>query len=218
MAAIEVGQVVATTSSGRRPGESVMNVPCGPLDRDRAIRRLAEVSSELIVYATPRGPLAAAVDGYLDAARREAGPNLAHGYPPHCTLTGFFHDEPSSVPTYVAALVAALESVPVADRSVLVVGLEIGPDWHGLTLDAPSLEAVIASFVPLAVSPSRADALRPKTDLHVSLAYGFAEDAAPGLAHLARTTVDPWLDVSWDIGLWERREQAWTCHWRRPFE
>ncbi len=173
------------------------------------------MTSELIVYATPKGPLAAAVLDYLDAAREAAGPNLAHGYPPHCTLTGFFHDDAASVPGYVSALGEAVDSVPVGAVAVRVLELRLDTEWHGLTLASAGLEAVIAAFVPRATSSTRLDALRPKTDLHLSLAYGFAPEAGPGLADLARTMVDPWLDVSWDLGLWERRGATWSCHWSR---
>ena len=44
---------------------------------------------ELILYATPTGPLADACDRFF-AAVESIGPTVAQTYPPHCTLTGFF--------------------------------------------------------------------------------------------------------------------------------
>ncbi|MDG2026150.1 MAG: hypothetical protein P8J50_03515 [Acidimicrobiales bacterium] len=45
--------------------------------------------AELILYATPTGPLAEELDR-LFAQFAERAPTTAQTYPPHCTLTGFF--------------------------------------------------------------------------------------------------------------------------------
>jgi hypothetical protein len=172
--------------------------------------------TDLIVYATPVGPLAADLATYLDEVRVRVGPNRAHDYPPHCTLTGFFHDLPGAVPSYESALERALAAVALPSPVVEIRGLRIEPAWHGLELTAPALAAVVAGFVRRAASGTRVDALRPKSWLHLSLAYEFDERDAARLAELARALVDPARPVAWELGLWERAGAAWHCHWRRP--
>jgi hypothetical protein len=63
--------------------------------------------SELIVYACPAGPLAEQIESFYAASRGRFGPNSAHAYPAHITLTGFFHDDAAAIPRYAAALEAA---------------------------------------------------------------------------------------------------------------
>ena len=48
---------------------------------------------EFIVYACPVGTLAGQLDLFFARSRAECGENAAHAYPPHCTLTGFFHSQ-----------------------------------------------------------------------------------------------------------------------------
>ena len=45
---------------------------------------------KLIVYACPVGELAEQLETYFSKSRLACGPNQAHQYMPHCTLTGFF--------------------------------------------------------------------------------------------------------------------------------
>jgi ubiquitin-associated SH3 domain-containing protein len=174
---------------------------------------------ELIVYACPLGPLARQLDQYFAASRAACGPNTAHRYMPHCTLTGFFHDEAASIEQYVGLLDAALERArPCKPAPVFAVReMLLREDFHGLLLNSPWLEALIADWAAGASSPTRREALRLKSDLHLSLAYGFpAEQHAP-LAQLARELVDWRIPTDWELRFYERHpDKRWTCHaaWR----
>src|SRR5262245_6223063 len=92
---------------------------------------------EYIVYACPRGELAAQLARYFAASRELVGTNAAHQYMPHCTLTGFFHDDPAAIGIYCAALEAALHRArpqppPAALR---ILEMQLHENFHGLLLD-----------------------------------------------------------------------------------
>lgn len=169
----------------------------------------------LILYACPTGTLAAQLDIYFARSRALCGPNAAHAYPPHITLTGFFHDDAAAIPTYVAALEAALDRArptqPAPPLRITKMALEA--EWHGLVVVSPWLAALTADFAANAHSPTRRAALRLKDWLHLSLAYQFAPENGPALAQLAAAHVDPHAPGGWELRLYERLPDGnWTCH------
>ena len=167
------------------------------------------------MYACPVGPLGEQVESYLAESLRRCGPNSAHGYMPHCSLTGFFYDDPASIPGYVDALGSALARARPhrPDRPVRVVELRLGPDFLGLLLESPWLRVVAAEFVKRATSSTRRAPLRLKSDLHVSLAYGFRDEDSETLTHLARTSVNPEAPGEWRLRLYEQKaDRSWECH------
>jgi hypothetical protein len=170
---------------------------------------------ELIVYACPTQALSDQLALYFEHARAQCGPNTAHRYMPHVTLTGFFHDSAASVPFYAEQLRAArAQHQPAPDPPLAVAGLEINPEFHGLLIESAWVKQVMATFATLAAaSPTRSDALRVKDWLHLSLAYGFPAEQHPALATLARELVDPRAPVGWDLRLYERRPaDEWALH------
>ncbi|MCU0494158.1 MAG: hypothetical protein MUD01_21420 [Chloroflexaceae bacterium] len=169
---------------------------------------------ELILYACPSGSLAAQIEEYYRQSREACGPNQAHRYPPHITLTGFFHDEAEAVPGYLAALEAALQRARAAALPTITIKeMALGEAWHGLEIDSPWLQALAADFAAHAASPSRRDAIRLKDWLHVSLAYGFAPEQGPALAALASELVDVSAAVVWELRFYERLPgDEWRCH------
>ncbi|MEO1591887.1 MAG: hypothetical protein AAFU71_11420 [Cyanobacteria bacterium J06632_22] len=172
----------------------------------------APVLTELILYACPSGPLAQQIEAYFDRSRLQYGANRAHAYMPHCTLTGFFHDRPSAIPEYVQAAQQALNQHP--NGTVTIDQLRLKPDWHGLELTSPWLEQVAATFAAQGDSATRTDAIRLKTWLHLSLAYGFDKAQHGPLSQLAENMIDPTQPVTWQIRFYERQpEGRWTCHW-----
>lgn len=175
----------------------------------------AATIGEYIVYACPRGPLAAQIEAYFASSLAAYGPNTAHRYMPHCTLTGFFPDQAATVPAYAAALAGALSQARGTRpaQPLAVLGLECRPDFHGLLLDGPWLERLVADFAAAADSPTRRSPLRLKSWLHLSLAYGFAPAQHEPLAALARAMVDPAAAVTWELCFYERHgDGSWVCH------
>jgi ubiquitin-associated SH3 domain-containing protein len=169
----------------------------------------------LIVYACPLGELARQIDRYYAISRAICGPNAAHDYMPHCTLTGFFHDDAAAIERYAAALGAALgrarASQPAAPLEV--VSLELGAEFHGLLLRGEWLKQMIADFADSVDSSTRRDDLRLKGWLHLSLAYGFPPEQGEALAGLAREFVNVTAPVRWELRLYERNaDWSWICH------
>lgn len=170
---------------------------------------------ELIVYACPTGDLATQMAHYFARSRAECGPNTAHAYMPHCTLTGFFHDLPASIPHYVQRLERALAAArPTQPTPVIAIErLRFDTQFHGFELSSPWLAQLVAAFATAADSPTRVDAIRLKDWLHLSLAYHFPPEQHDALMQIARGTIDPAAPVAWDLRFYERGpDNGWTCH------
>jgi ubiquitin-associated SH3 domain-containing protein len=170
---------------------------------------------ELIVYACPTGELARQLDAFLDASRTQCGPNTAHRYMPHCTLTGFFHDGFSAVPVYLAALDQALaQALPVRPSDAIkIAGIRFLDNFYFLVVESVWLQQLAADFAARAISSTRRDAVRLKDQLHVSLAYGFDPAQGTRLAQLAREMVHASAPVEWELRFYERHTgDRWTMH------
>lgn len=170
---------------------------------------------QLIVYACPAGPLAEQLESYFRKSRLLCGANKAHNYMPHCSLTGFFHDDPAHAQTYVAQLEACFQShwTGAIKQPIRVKGLEFKADWHGLLLDAPELKQLIQHFAETSSSPTRQGEIRPKSWLHLSLAYGFKEGQAKRLESLAQSLVNPEANATWELRFYRRDEgNGWLCY------
>lgn len=162
---------------------------------------------ELIVYATPTGELAESCSRYF-AAATDLGPTTAQTYPPHITMTGFFHRPWARVPAVAADVAGAIDGQTPA---VAVLRLEVAADWVGLVIESHDLIAVARRFAAEHVRLPGDDPIRVKTWLHLSLAYGI--DDVTAHAALAATMVDPHADADWEIGLWERHADGrWSIH------
>jgi len=176
---------------------------------------------ELIVYACPTGELAAQLQTYFDATRAALGPNTAHRYMPHISLTGFFHDENSAIPSYGTALQAALQTVmplrPQDGSAIQITGMRFQDAFHYLQIASPWLTRLSAEFARIAESPTRIDAVRVKDFLHLSLAYGFEPQHAARLAQFARELVNTRSQVDWELHFYERHDDnCWTSRERWP--
>ena len=174
---------------------------------------------ELIAYACPTGELARQLGMFFDASFLRCGPNTAHRYMPHCTLTGFFHDELSALPAYQEALdcahARALVIRPV--NAIAITGMRFQDNFYYLEVDSPWLLCLTADFVARAASPTRRDGLRLKDMLHLSLAYGFEPAKGTCLMRLAREMVDPTAPVGWELRLYEHHlGDRWTVHGTWP--
>jgi ubiquitin-associated SH3 domain-containing protein len=174
------------------------------------------MTARLIVYACPNGPLAKQLDAYFAAALSKYGPNAAHDYMAHCTLTGFFHDLPETIGWYAEHLATALDQQRSTRPTppIRVTDTLFNREFHGLLLDSPWVKQLSADFASrAAASPTRPDPLRLKDWLHLSLAYGFAPEQHERLAALARQLVDPIAPADWELRLYERQpDKRWILH------
>ncbi len=165
--------------------------------------------AELILYATPTGPLGDALDALFRKISAQ-GPTTAQTYPPHCTLTGFFHRDEREIARIGAELVHALRAAgPMPTDAVEIVALHRKDDWIGLELSSPRLRALAERFVEGHRLDDGDDPLRPKDWLHLSIAYGSGDIAGAE----AVTDLDIRLDVAWHVGLWQREaDGTWSLH------
>lgn len=162
---------------------------------------------ELIFYATPIGPLLETCDRYYrDAA--SFGGTAAQTYPPHCTLTGFFHRDAARRDEAIADIVDVINtrgpSVPAAD--VEIVAVRHHEQWLGLELYAPKFIEVAHEFARRHGTADDEDEVRVKTWPHLSLAYG-VDDLSSYSETLRRYEDDDatdWSCTEWELGLWER--------------
>ena len=158
------------------------------------------MSRDLILYATPLGELAEQCDHYFERATARGGTS-AQTYPPHCTLTGFFRRTAARADEVAAWTQTFLDERRGAWSDLQVVRLRSQHDWIGLELSSPQLEQLASDYGELQQVGPGEDAIRPKSWLHLSLAYGLA-DLRPyeRLCDL----VDPTAPASWELALWER--------------
>lgn len=171
---------------------------------------------ELIVYATPTGPLADAVDHFVETVNDRLGPTTAQTYPPHCTLTGFFRRTDAVATSTIAEMGQAIaQAGPVPPGEVEVVALRTTKDWVGLELRSPWLIELTAALAASNRPGPEDDALRLKDWLHLSLAYGVDDLDAHGA--LATDLIDPALVADWEVAVWERHgDGSWTRHRPEP--
>lgn len=173
---------------------------------------------QLILYACPIGPLAEQLETYFEKSQQICGPNAAHAYMPHCTLTGFFNDEESAIALYTDTLDTLLSQY--CDRiprpAVVIKQLTFRPDWHGLELEADWLKQLAADFAIAASTcpeSTRTESLRLKDWLHLSLAYEFNPTHEISLKHLADELIDIAAPVDWELRFYQRSpNNNWHCH------
>ena len=169
---------------------------------------------QFIVYACPTGELAENLTKYFAKSGELYGENTAHKYMPHCSLTGFFTDELSSVPLYLQALSSAYLSAKNSSRSldIKITKLTFNENWHGLELRSNSLKQLIGNFARLASSSTRQEKLRLKDWLHLSLAYDFDPKYREQLKDLARETINLQADVNWELRFYQKNSDwTWNC-------
>ncbi|MGL6139251.1 MAG: hypothetical protein ACRC2M_18300, partial [Planktothrix sp.] len=72
---------------------------------------------------------------------------------------------------------------------------------------------LMINFSQLVNSPTRLEALRLKTWLHLSLAYEFQPQHAQKLKDLAQNRINPYAQVDWELRFYQRHpDHSWTCH------
>lgn len=172
------------------------------------------ISDRFIIYACPTGDLNEQIEEYFERAIKLCGKNKAHQYMPHCTLTGFFTDELSSVPFYLEALDKAYTEAKSNETSldITITKLTFNKNWHGLELQADGIKQLIANFALLEKSLTRQEQLRLKDWLHLSLAYGFNLQDSEQLKHLATELIKIQTDVNWELRFYQKNpDRTWKC-------
>ena len=170
---------------------------------------------QLILYACPIGPLAAQIGTYFEVSQRLCGPNAAHAYMPHCTLTGFFEDEENAIALYTTSLerVLATYQKRIPEPPIFIEQIVYRPNWHGLELKADWLKQLASDFVAQTASPTRRGTVRLKDWLHLSLAYEFDLSCEAALKQVASDLIDLSASVSWQLHLYQRSsDNTWQCH------
>ncbi len=173
------------------------------------------MSSQLILYACPTGPLAEQLDDYWSESAKRCGRNGAHDYMPHCSLTGFFEHSSDVISHEVTILDRLYQSLmrshpnPIASVKALL----FRPNWHGLEIESSGLQHLVTQFVRAAEPSADLGKIRPKEWLHLSLAYNFEEIHTDKLRKLAQTLIDPAAPVGWELHFYERLDlRQWRCH------
>lgn len=168
---------------------------------------------QFIIYACPVGELNNQIETYFARSKELYGENKAHKYMPHCTLTGFFTDDLSSMNFYLQALDKAyLETKKNNSLDVKIQKITFSENWHGIELEANNLKQSIVNFTQLEKSPTRQEEIRLKDWLHLSLAYGFNPDRAEELKKLARETIDLKANVNWELRFYQKNvDWTWKC-------
>ena len=168
--------------------------------------------SKFIVYACPTGELNTQLETFFQQSYKACGKNTAHVYMPHCTLTGFFADDPDSIDYYLEALDRAYQSAKQnLSLEVELIQLVFNSDWHGLELQAEGIKQLVEHFAQIETSPTRKEDIRLKDWLHLSLAYGFEPRSQEKLEILARETIDLTADVAWELRFYQKVDTAWNC-------
>ncbi|MEL6927153.1 MAG: hypothetical protein AAFO95_00795 [Cyanobacteria bacterium J06600_6] len=170
------------------------------------------MTDKFIVYACPTGELNTQLETFFQRSYTVCGKNKAHNYMPHCTLTGFFADNSSSISYYLEALDLAYQNA----RQNLSLDIQIiqpvfNSDWHGLELQAEGVKQLTRRFAQLETSPTRQENIRLKDWLHLSLAYGFESGTQEQLETLARETIDLTADVVWELRFYQKNDANWNC-------
>ena len=158
---------------------------------------------ELILYATPTGDLLSWCNDYFDIAAQHGGTE-AQNYPPHCSMTGFFHRSASRS----NEAIDALSNIGAKPTDIPIDSLNLSidkPDWLGIEIQSEMLKTITSLFSSNYKHLSDEDPLRVKEWLHLSLAYG-VKDINPFKKALNNICDLP-SESSWEVALWQRRRQ-----------
>jgi hypothetical protein len=176
---------------------------------------------ELVLYAEPGGELGARCAEFWAAMSAADAATDAQAYPPHVTLTGFFRRQPSRLPAIVDAFAGALDAAAPAGLDGLrwvvpaALELQVNDDWIGFHVTAAWMDRLVAAFCTpgSAAQPAGAgdDELRPKSWLHLSLAYGAGYDESTRAAAVEHIVALEGLTAAteWTVSLWHRRAPGW---------
>lgn len=173
---------------------------------------------QLIVYAEPQGALGARCAEFWAAVSAAEAATSAQEYPPHVSLTGFFGRHPARRADVVDAFTAALDEVVPAGldgsrwAGPVTTEYQANDEWIGFHVQASWMDALIAAFVadPRTAPDAAEDPVRPKSWLHLSLAYGdgFA-DGRPVAEAESAPFADVRTETAWSLAVWRRDAHGW---------
>ena len=167
---------------------------------------------QFIIYACPLGELGEQINLYFQKSRDRCGENPAHQYMPHCSLTGFFRADPSSIPNYLNTLNRLYHQSENLSLDIKIVQMMFKPKWHGLELKAPGLKHLIANFAEIMHGQPIEEKIRLKEWLHVSFAYQFQPEHHDTLKKLAEKMINPKASTQWELRFYQKHpDWTWTC-------
>jgi hypothetical protein len=166
------------------------------------------VPKKYIIYVCPTGDLANQLSTYFTRSYEVCGPNSAHKYMPHCSLTGFFEFEDKDLDRWTTTIENVLSSMipSMPGPPVHIMDMVFRKKIHCLELDSAWLRTLISKMISTASSHGIARNVKSKSWLHLSLAYGFREKDAHKLKHLAVDTICPRSSVEWNLRFYSRDE------------
>jgi hypothetical protein len=126
-----------------------------------------------ILYLVPEGRLYDLLERYYEDTLAVCR-NDAHDYLPHCTLTGFF-SLPAAYPLrrLTSVLQHVLHEAEANVEAAVCVERLYDDTAIGLAVHAPALVAAVSRWAEETSTDSEGTvSIRPKTRLHISMAYG----------------------------------------------
>ena len=178
--------------------------------------------TRLILYACPTGPLHQELETYFMYVEQQFGPNGAHKYPPHVTLTSFFSvPDKRQVGAIAAELRTAFRGKPAPSffmRDVVLRGTRSPGRTVKIAMVCPWIEAPMLEFrAKVAHMVHSQVSVKPSQSHHLSLAYSYrvsdhdtivssVRDRISAFRHSntpAENSVAMWSSAYWDVCLCE---------------
>jgi ubiquitin-associated SH3 domain-containing protein len=169
-------------------------------------------AEQFIIYACPVGELGQQINLYFQKSKELCGENTAHHYMPHCSLTGFFNADQTTIHHYLNTLDKAYHQSQDISLDIKIVQMMFKPNWHGLELKASGLKNLIAHFVEIMNSQPIEEKIRLKEWLHLSFAYNFQPQHHDTLKTLAEKMINPQALTQWELRFYHKYpDWTWTC-------
>lgn len=178
--------------------------------RQQIINKFLEIMSQFILYLQPSNDTAlwTCIQEFYKVTKMQFGPNEAHQYHPHISLTGFWNvsDVDRQPDQYYIEFISPL--VPPTIQVTVQPPLLVAKGSTQSLILPVETDSTIKSFPSrvLNLKMMGCDPIRVKNVDHISLAYGPGFVADTKLVHLAseRISTEAIKCQEWDLVLYER--------------
>ena len=174
---------------------------------------------KIILYANPLGHFKDELDEYWQLLTESSAQTDAQAYEPHCSLTSFIHNPTRSdinlaVQAFNSTQMRSLGNESTPKPSTLILD-EDRPVEARFRIECPAWEEFAAEFRDTCARLGLAG-VRPKSNLHLSLAYGsgFRHNFHGTEARKRFSGINPSV-INWELVLWHRDDGG---VWRRLME